>query len=174
MSSSLYELLTSVGDGCHFQLVICRLDNPNQPIYANDAFCKEMGVTNEALASFSFQDLHGPLTSQKDRESFRKHLIKGEPFYQDIVNYKGNGQPFFNRCLILFFNKNLVMGLQINMGDPDATGSLPAFPHSSAKIGDRIFNALHLMTLASCLDSEGSKALIGKKIEFIRDFVKGI
>jgi len=154
----LLNILTSVGDQCPFQVVICDTEKPDNPIiYANVHFCKEFEVSPSEVIGMSFMLVRGSLTSNQLR--LRK------PFYKDIVNYRLLSQSsFLNRIIVLPFNDRLSLGIQITLYKPKG------FPHSSKTIGDKIFNALHLITLAKELGDEG-KDMIRKKIAFIREFV---
>jgi PAS domain-containing protein len=157
------------------------MKEPKRPIYANAEFYKAMGVEPKDMATYNFSQSHGPLTSLEDCNSFRRRLAEQKAFYQDIVNYRKDGTPFHNRCVVLFFGHNLAMGLQVSMGDikpppgrdPRESADVPSFSHSSERIADRVFNALYIVSMATEMGSEAFEAMVVKKLVHLREFIKG-
>ena len=153
---TLLDILIEVGDRCPFQVVVCDTASSQNPIvYANSYFCMEFEIEPSKVLGMTFDAMRGPLTAKEDVISFAKHLKTRKPFYQDIVNYRQQTRShFLNRVIVLSFTDRLSIGIQITLDKPKV------FPHSSKTIGDKIFNALHLISLAKELGDEGKEMIL--------------
>lgn len=64
-----------------------------------------------------------------------------------------DGPALVNRAIVLPFGALYALGLQIKMKDLNENAPIRPFPCSSETIGDKVFNALHIMSLAKELDT---------------------
>ncbi|NEV94765.1 PAS domain S-box protein [Psychroflexus sp. YR1-1] len=69
--------------------------------FVNDSFTKMTGYSSEEMIGHKPGDiLHGELTKKEDIDSFRRLLQKKEPFNQEILNYRKNGEAYDVSCFV--------------------------------------------------------------------------
>ncbi len=71
-----------------------RDDNP--VVFVNDAFCRLTGYAPEEVLGRNCRFLQGPDTDPADIARVRTALAQGEPLRVDLLNYRKDGQPFWN------------------------------------------------------------------------------
>lgn len=69
-------------------------------VYVNAAFEKATGYTKEEALGQSPRFLQGNETDHYTTASIHKHLDKWKPVQADVLNYKKNGEKFWNRLFI--------------------------------------------------------------------------
>jgi PAS domain S-box-containing protein len=75
-------------------------------VYVNAAFTKLTGYTSEEIKLMPPRILLGPLTNELEIERVNKALQLGQPIESEIINYKKNGDPFWNNCSVVpIFNQ---------------------------------------------------------------------
>jgi PAS domain S-box-containing protein len=88
-------------DSC---FVVADMSAPGFPaIYVNAAFEKYTGYTADQVLGRNLRFLQGPLSSPTAVQSLRLAIGRREGVHQDIINYKRNGQPFWNRMVLVPF-----------------------------------------------------------------------
>jgi PAS domain S-box-containing protein len=74
---------------------------PDHPIvYANDGFCRVTGYGPAEVLGGNCRFLQGPATDPETIAAIRVSIDAGEAIEADIVNYRKNGQAFWNQLLI--------------------------------------------------------------------------
>ena len=100
--NSLVDILKSCGDLFPYCFVISDLEGPDSPlVYANDNFLKLIGRTREEVVGFNCRFLQGEETSKEAINMIRMALRERECCFQDILNYKKDGTPFWNRLMLI-------------------------------------------------------------------------
>ncbi|MGM0517839.1 MAG: sensor domain-containing diguanylate cyclase, partial [Pseudomonadota bacterium] len=76
-------------------ITTARLDRPGPEIvYANPAFCRMAGYSEDELIGRSPRILQGPRTSRALLDRLREALEDGQPFSARTVNYRKDGTPY--------------------------------------------------------------------------------
>lgn len=73
-------------------------DNPI--VYVNDAFERATGYSSAAAVGRNCRFLQGEKTDKRDVDRIRAAIVAKREVSVDIVNYRANGMPFFNRLII--------------------------------------------------------------------------
>lgn len=80
------------------------ITDPNQPdnpiVYANAAFTKLTGYSQEEIIGKNCRFLQGPNTNKDDVERIRHAIERRVAIELDLINHKKNGETFWNRLLI--------------------------------------------------------------------------
>lgn len=84
-----------------FSLVLTDPRQPDNPIvYANQAFCDISGFSKSEIIGRNCRFLQGPATDPNAIERIGKALRDEEEVMVDILNYRKDESPFWNRLLI--------------------------------------------------------------------------
>jgi len=76
-------------------------DRPNNPIvYVNDRFCQITGYDREAALGRNCRFLQGPDTDPATTDRIRAAIDAEEPVSVEILNYRADGEPFWNLLAI--------------------------------------------------------------------------
>jgi PAS domain S-box-containing protein len=82
-------------------MLITDPSRPDNPIvFVNDAFLRFTGYTPEEILNRNCRFLQGPGTNPDDIQKVREAIHKLEAIEIDVVNYKKDGEAFWNRLLI--------------------------------------------------------------------------
>ncbi len=93
----LGQAVISVSDG----IIITDPHQPNNPIiYLNPAFTKITGYTAQDILGKNCRCLQGAETDPKAVLLIREAIRKKEPIQVTLLNYRKNGQPFWNELKI--------------------------------------------------------------------------
>lgn len=80
------------------------ITDPRQPdnpiVFVNDAFHRLTGYTREESLGRNCRFLQGPGTNNEDVARIRRAVERLEPIEVELLNYKKNGDVFWNRVLI--------------------------------------------------------------------------
>lgn len=94
-------LLGAVADKSTFGITIADANHPDCPlVYANDAFYKLTGLASEQVIGNNCRFLKGEKTSSEALSGIREAIKKGLPHTAELLNYKKNGESFWNRLTI--------------------------------------------------------------------------
>ena len=94
-------LLGAVADKSTFGVTIADCRQRDHPlIYVNQSFCDMTGLTREQSIGQNCRFLSGPDTDPQDRASLRHAIEAGLPYTVEILNYKANGNKFWNRLTV--------------------------------------------------------------------------
>ncbi|HVE56138.1 MAG TPA: PAS domain S-box protein [Pyrinomonadaceae bacterium] len=85
--------IDSIGEG----IVISNAEDPNYPvIYTNAAFEKLTGYRFEEIQGQNCRILQGAETNPRTVDEIREAIKSKTPFRREILNYRKNGEPFWN------------------------------------------------------------------------------
>ena len=73
-------------------------DNPI--VYVNDAFERTTGYSRSAVIGRNCRFLQGERTDKRDVDNLRAAIEETRDVSVDILNYRANGEPFYNRLII--------------------------------------------------------------------------
>lgn len=99
------KLLESVVTHSNDMILITEAEPIDDPgpkiIYVNDAFERITGYTKEELINKTPRLLQGPETSKVKLERLKESMKKWETHNTEVLNYKKNGEPFWNNFTIV-------------------------------------------------------------------------
>jgi len=76
-------------------------DRPDNPmIYINDAFKRLTGYDRESVVGRNCRFLQGPESREETVAEMREAIDAGEPVSVELLNYRKDGEPFWNRVEI--------------------------------------------------------------------------
>jgi PAS domain S-box-containing protein len=95
------KVFSKAVDECFAGVIItdARLED-NPIVYCNKAFCEMTGYNPEEIIGRNCRFLQGPESSRDIIASIRNAIEKAEPIETKLVNYRKNGQPFWNKLLV--------------------------------------------------------------------------
>lgn len=77
------------------------IDQPGpRVVYANETFSKQTGYSQEDIIGNNPRILHGPDTDQATLARIRQGLIAWQPIREEVLNYKKNGEAFWQELNI--------------------------------------------------------------------------
>ena len=97
-------------------MVTASLDEKDRElIFVNNLFCQITGYERSEVIGRSCGFLQGPETDPNHRQAIRRGFDQNEVVFQDILNYKKNGEKFINRLIIFALpvnQKRFLIGIQ--------------------------------------------------------------
>jgi len=106
------HVLTQILDSCVNGVTLSDPDLEDSPIvYANKAFEKMCGYSQEDIVGRNCRFLQGTDRDQPELDRLREAIRKGEPVEVTLRNYRRNGEMFYNRLVVkpLFDEKGRVV-----------------------------------------------------------------
>jgi PAS domain S-box-containing protein len=106
------HVLTQILDSCVNGVTLSDPDLEDSPIvYANKAFEKMCGYSQEEIVGRNCRFLQGADRDQPELDRLREAIRKGEPVEVTLRNYRSNGEMFYNRLVVkpLFDEKGRVV-----------------------------------------------------------------
>ncbi len=104
-SEANLRLMESVVNNVKDSIVVTEAEPINQPgpriVFANPAFCKMTGYSKEEIIGKNPRILQGSETSREQLDQIRKSLEQWQPFEAELVNYKKNGDKFWNNISVV-------------------------------------------------------------------------
>jgi PAS domain S-box-containing protein len=98
------SLLGSVVENATFGISIADMRRDDYPlIYVNEAFSKITGYPKDKAAGFNCRFLRGPDTDPNTTAEIARAIREGRSFTCELVNYRLNGERFWNRLTIYPF-----------------------------------------------------------------------
>ncbi|MCP9778173.1 MULTISPECIES: DUF3365 domain-containing protein [unclassified Cyanobium] len=98
------SLLGSVVENATFGVSIADMRRDDYPlIYVNEAFSKITGYPKDKAAGFNCRFLRGPDTDPNTTAEIARAIQEGRSFTCELVNYRLNGERFWNRLTIYPF-----------------------------------------------------------------------
>lgn len=93
--------LTTVMQKAPFGITFADPKQPDMPlVYANDAFLEQTGYTLAEVLGHNCRFLQGPDTRAEAVQKIREAIQNEETAEIEILNYRKNGEPFWNRFLV--------------------------------------------------------------------------
>lgn len=189
MDNLLYAL-ESCGE--YFQkssFTIVDMHKENQPlVYVNRHFTNLTGYPREEILNKNCRFLQGNVSQQQIRKSIKKTLQLGLSSYHDMINFRKNGEVFWNRlCLFPILHEIIglkyYVGIQIDVSEskgPVTEAQLEALQNENqlSEISHQeIENPLsNLMSSASALKyfSENDPESLKAREEIVKTLVKNV
>ena len=98
------SLLGSVVENATFGVSIADMRREDYPlIYVNEAFSRITGYPKDKAAGFNCRFLRGPDTDPNVTAEIARAIREGRPFSCELVNYRLDGERFWNRLTIYPF-----------------------------------------------------------------------
>ena len=98
------SLLGAVVENATFGVSIADMRQNDYPlIYVNEAFCEITGYPKDKAAGFNCRFLRGPDTDPVTVSEIARAIREGRSYSCEIVNYRMNGDKFWNRLTIYPF-----------------------------------------------------------------------
>lgn len=98
------SLLGAVVENATFGVSIADMRRDDYPlIYVNEAFSKITGYPKDKAAGFNCRFLRGPDTDPNTTAEIARAIREGRSFTCELVNYRLNGERFWNRLTIYPF-----------------------------------------------------------------------
>lgn len=103
---NLSETIFAIGDKFFNPICLTNISMPDQPlIYANEAFKKLTLYSSDFLIGRNCRFLQGPKSDQEGVARIRQAISENVPICQDLINYKSDGEVFYNRLVLLPFKE---------------------------------------------------------------------
>lgn len=105
---------------------------PDMPIvFASDGFLELVGYDRVEVLGRNCRFLQGPLTDKQGVQDIRSAVQKGSECTVRLLNYRKNGQPFWNMLSIAPMNDadgtlRFYIGVQVDVTAPTPPGQAPA------------------------------------------------
>lgn len=101
MTNPTLELLISTGNGFNESFVVTDLHREDYPlIYVNEAFCQLTGYSKAEIEGRNCRFLQGADTTANIVTAIRTGVAKRKCGFYDVLNYRKNGEKFWNRLLL--------------------------------------------------------------------------
>lgn len=165
------ELFKRVLDVSNESVSIVDLDEPDRPlIYVNKQFEKVTGYSRDECIGRNCRFLQGEQTNQKTVDDIRAALGNNVPIRVDILNYRKNGEPFWNRLSLFPLNgsdgRRMYSGFQMNV-TPEVVAK-ESVMRSAADLNKELMLTRDTMTLVAHDIKSDMSGLIGC-IEMIKE-----
>jgi PAS domain S-box-containing protein len=113
---NLLQVLNDIGDTFQQPITLVDVKLPDKPlVYVNQAFKDLTLYQNDQIIGKNCRFLQGPLTDPEAVTRTREAIENLNPICQDLVNYKSNGEVFYNRLVLIPFSRQsekLFIGFQ--------------------------------------------------------------
>lgn len=97
-----FDKILEFGDLFDYSLTLVNVELPDSPlVYVNNAFLELTQYTKEEVLGKNCRFLQGPDTDKEDTSYIRNSILQGVPVFCDLLNYKKNGDWFFNRLALV-------------------------------------------------------------------------
>jgi PAS domain S-box-containing protein len=177
------ETIVNYSDQFSFCFTLSKNDDQNRNlIEANKNFLELTGYTLKEIKGRNCNFLQGELTSNEHIKNIRKSFSLNTASFQDILNYKKNGQMFINRLIIVpivLGGQKYLIGLQNKMKDIDSIEDLKTVKFLSYK--DVVINSAdvsHYIKNPLAIFVSGAQAnkpeMVQRSLERIKDFIMNI
>ncbi len=112
----LKDLLIQCGNSFDDTFTIVDYSAEDRPlVFINEYFTKTTRYTQDEALGRNCRFLQGEGTDREVVSDLRSSIINGKSCYYDLINYKKNGTPFWNRLLLLPIHDE-VLGVRYYVG----------------------------------------------------------
>ena len=95
------RLLAAAVEGAPVAYAMVDALQPDLPlVYVNEHFVTLTGYQPSEVIGRNCRFLQGPLTDSRDIDRLREAVTKAQPIYVELINYRKDGQPFWNGVLL--------------------------------------------------------------------------
>jgi PAS domain-containing protein len=168
----LTNVIKKIGDEFPFPLTLVEIKGVDQPlIYVNSAFLKETANEKPEVLGRNCRFLQGELTDKEAISRIRKAISNMDAICQDLINYKKDGEIFFNRLVLIPFKENndvFYIGLQ-HIIDQEQFKSISIT--KSSEIRDKTLNPITAIMTLLIMPKINSDDKIKAAILRLRDYV---
>ncbi|EQC43725.1 PAS domain-containing protein [Bacteriovorax sp. Seq25_V] len=99
---SILDVLTQCGNEFDECFTIVDLEKEDSPlVYINSYFTEITGYTAAESINRNCRFLQGPGSDQEVTKSLKNSISKGICCWYDLINYKKDGTPFWNRLMLI-------------------------------------------------------------------------
>jgi PAS domain S-box-containing protein len=100
-AASTSRLLAAAVEGAPVAYAMTDALQSDMPIiYVNDHFVALTGYQPREVIGRNCRMLQGPLTDSRDVDRLREAIRRAQPVYVELINYRKDGQPFWNGVLL--------------------------------------------------------------------------
>lgn len=172
-SSSFIATLKTHGNDFLNPITLVNVSTIDQPlIYVNDKFTQLTGYTAEEVLGKNCRFLQNGQADPKALNKIREAIHNGKPVCQDLLNFRKDGVPFYNRLLLLPFRQDdlYYIGLQNEIPKEKFKQT---FEGNDLTLLDKGFNALSVFYSSILLShEETSLSKLKSTFERIRDLIQ--
>jgi len=178
------ERLTAVGDLFHNALTLVDTAQAEEPlVYVNQAFLALTGYQADEVLGRNCRFLQGPATDPEDVATIRRAIAKESAIYCDLLNYRKNGEPFFNRLVLLpitLGGRSHFFGMQIDATHLYETGKTRNQSFEAWKTSETIRDLINtplmmiFMALDTVDDSHQRRQILERAFDRIINAVRAI
>ncbi len=171
----LTHVIHQVGDKFFHPVTLVKASATDQPlIYVNKAFMDETLYNEDQVLGKNCRFLQGALTDVEAVKRIHDAIFNKNPICQDIVNYKSNGEIFYNRLVLIPFREE---------GEQYVVGLQHVIPKEKFRdlnlvdqmvLGDKTLNPLTVMQGLLKRPNEDLEKNLASNILRLRDFVLGL
>jgi hypothetical protein len=171
----LKKFIETYGDTFPYSVTIVNQSLPDEPlIFVNQYFLNLTGHDLAEILGTNCRFLQSGKTSLEVRAKMRDSINSRLPMCQDLLNYKKNGELFYNRLLLIPFHEaheKLILGLQhvIPVGQFRPKHNVP--PND---LMDRTINPLSILLGLEHMADTRFNGEFQKMIEKIRAYILGL
>ncbi len=102
----LSNFIFAYGDIFEYPISFANVNMSDQPlIYVNEGFQKLTGYNKDEVVGRNCRFLQGIETDKGATNFIKKSISRYMPVCQDILNYRKDGLPFFNRLVLIPFKE---------------------------------------------------------------------
>jgi PAS domain S-box-containing protein len=100
-ATSNTRLLVAAVEGAPVAYAITDALQPDMPlVYVNEHFVALTGYQAKEVIGRNCRILQGPETDSRDVDRLREAIHRAQPLYVELLNYRKDGQPFWNGVLL--------------------------------------------------------------------------
>lgn len=165
------EFIQKRGDEFPFCVTLVDTSLPDQPlIYVNASFRNRTGYTNEEILGNNCRFLQNGKGDPEARKAIRTAIEKRRPIMRDLVNYKKNGEIFYNRLVLIPIKDKFpaYVGLQHQIPQNLFNQTISPDEHD---ILDRTLNPLTILLLSDMTSEEIYKSQFEQSTARLRNFI---
>jgi len=166
-----FEFILKRGDEFPFQITLADIEQPDSPlIYINKKFVELTGYEKSEALGRNCRFLQSNISDDESRKKIREAIAHRKPIRVDILNFKKNGEKFYNRLLLIPVgrNRSIYLGLQ----NPVEEREFKNFPEMSDNdLMDKVVNPLSVLMISDLNDASVFKSNFTSVVERLRKII---